>query len=136
MKVPKPFVQLVLFSAIITLILVVLSVVSPALIQWFTWATLMYFIGVTFLTNFLMNRGTATNDPYDFYNYTMSSVAIRLLVSAGLLFGYYYKFDQHVYLFTFTFFILYFLFTGFEIRLQLSKLRQKKGSSDNTHEKI
>lgn len=83
-----------------------------------------------------MGKGTNSDDPYDFYNSTMSSVAIRLLVSAGILFGYYYNVKENQFPFTFTFFILYFLFTGFEIRLQLSKLRQKKGSSDNTNEKV
>lgn len=128
--------QLALFSGAITLIIIFLFLGLPQFIHWFTWAILAYFIGVTFLTNFLMGRGTSTDDPYDFYNYTMSSVAIRLLVSAIILFGYYYKFSEHLYLFTFTFFILYFLFTGFEIRLQLFKLRQKQRSSDKTNEKV
>jgi len=134
LKTKNSYRDLLIFSCLVTLGVLGVYVIFPSWIVGFTWIILAYFIGITFLTNLLMNRGTK-GDAYDFYNYTMSSVAVRLLLSAGILFGYYYNFSENQYLFTFTFFILYFLFTGFEIRIQLSKLRQKQGST-NTHEKI
>lgn len=71
-----------------------------------------------------MEKGTASKDAIDSYNATMGTTAIRLFLSLIVVITYIYLFKENKFNFAFTFFILYFLFTAFEIKTLLSKLRK------------
>lgn len=114
---------LLIFTSIIIVIAGVLQFSSPLIFP-HTWAMIAYFFGVTLLSHKIMTQGTASKDPIDSYNATMGASAIRLFLGLAIVITYIYLFKENKYNFAITFFILYFLFTAFELRTLLSKLRQ------------
>ena len=120
----KSFVSiLLLFTASIIGLTLVLQF-TTSLIFPHTWAMIAYFFGVTLLSHQIMSKGTASKDPIDSYNATMGASAIRLFLGLAIVITYIYLFKENKFNFAITFFILYFLFTAFEIKTLLSKLRQ------------
>jgi len=118
----SPFnILLTKFSLGIVLLALILQF-TTALIFPHTWAMIAYFFGITIISHKIMEQGTASKDPIDTYNATMGTTAIRLFVSLAIVIVYIYLFKENKYNFAFTFFILYFLFTAFEIKTLLSKL--------------
>lgn len=117
-----------IFSASLFLITVVCQIFEPSLLRWYTWAILAYFSLLSLLTIYLVSKAIK-DDAQGFYNYFMGSTAIRLLLSAIALFAYYYNFKEDRIHFTFTFFLLYLFFVGFEIKTLLSKLHTKSDKS-------
>jgi hypothetical protein len=120
----KNFITLLLtFTAILIAIALILQFTTPLIFP-HTWAMLAYFFGVTLLSHQIMSKGTASKDPIDSYNATMGASAIRLFLGLAIVITYIYLFKENKFNFAITFFILYFLFTAFEIKTLLSKLRQ------------
>jgi hypothetical protein len=74
-------------------------------------------------------------DGFDFHNRFMGNSAIRLLLTAVILFLYFYKVKVESVNFVMTFFVFYFIFTIFEIKYLLANLRQNPESIDKQHEK-
>lgn len=111
------------FSLVVVLIALVLQFTTP-LIYPHTWGMIVYFFGITLISHKIMEKGTASKDAIDSYNATMGATAIRLFLSLIVVITYIYVFKQNKFNFAFTFFILYFLFTAFEIKTLLSKLRK------------
>jgi hypothetical protein len=110
-------------TAVIVGIVLILQFTTPLIFP-HTWVMIAYFFGITLLSHSIMEKGTASKDPIDSYNATMGATAVRLFLSLAVVVIYIYLFKENKYNFAFTFFILYFLFTAFEIRTLLSKLRQ------------
>lgn len=111
------------FSLAIVLLALVLQFTTPLIFP-HTWGMIVYFFGITLISHKIMEKGTASKDAIDSYNATMGTTAIRLFLSLALVITYIYLFKENKFNFAFTFFILYFLFTAFEIKTLLSKLRQ------------
>ncbi len=85
----------------------------------------------------LISRGIKSKD-VDFVSYFMGASAIRLLVSAIILFLYFYFVKENAVSFTVGFFIFYLFYTVFEIRTLLAKLRpnfDSDGKSDEAKQK-
>ncbi len=128
MPVPSFFKQLALITLVVITAIVALDHFWPGTVLPITWYLLAYFVVITLATHALVNRGLHS-DALDFSNRTMGATGIRLFVSAGILFYYYWQVkdqNQRIH-FTITFFVLYFLFSGFEIQSLLSKLRRNSG---------
>ncbi len=125
------FRPLLLFSLSIGFVLLIMQFFTT-LISAYTWALWAYFVALTAISHLLLSKGVG-DDPFDFYNNTMGSFAIRLFVSASILLAFFYYFPQDRLPFAVTFFIFYFLFTGFEMKSLLSKLHQK--NTPTGHEK-
>ncbi|MCS7019096.1 MAG: hypothetical protein RMJ87_06130 [Cytophagales bacterium] len=101
--------------------------------QWivaYSWYLLGYFFVITLLTYYLLYQ--SKHAPLDFPNYTLGATAVRLFVSAVILgiFFWYEKEPTMRWHFTVTFFVMYFLFTAFEIKSLISNLRQNSGKAD------
>jgi hypothetical protein len=124
------------FSLFLALSVGILHYYFPDYVATYTWYILLFFVVITAITYMLIARGL--DDPADFSNLTLAATGIRLFICAGVLFTYYYHVnDRGVRMqFTFTFFILYFLFTGFEIKTLLSNLRANQGKPDEKDGKI
>ena len=100
----------------------------------FTWWILLYHVVLT-LGSFLMVNKGLKGDGFDFYNQFMGNAAIRLLLSAAVIFFYFYKVKIENVGFTITFFIFYFTYTIFEIKYLLANLRQNSESLAKKDEK-
>jgi uncharacterized membrane protein len=120
--------QLLLLSGLVVLALLGISHYWPGAVLPVAWYLLAYFVVVTLATYLIVERGLR-GDPLDFSNGTMAATGVRLFISAGILFFYYWQVkEQNLRVqFTITFFALYFLYSGFEIKALLSKLRRNSG---------
>jgi uncharacterized membrane protein len=113
-----------------------LQLAVPDLIRPYSWYLLGFFVAINLAAHALTVRGLA--DAADFSNRSMGATGLRLFVSAGVLFWFYWQVrDQAARIhFTVTFFALYFLFTGFEIQALLSKLRRNSRKPINKNDQI
>jgi FtsH-binding integral membrane protein len=118
-----------LFVAVIVAFLGGLSLFAPAYFHAHSWWFLVYCMALSAGTYAITKKGLNNEN---FANMVMAATGIRLLLSAVLILIYLQYNEQNKLLFVITFFVLYFLFLGFEIRTLLSKLRQ---NSESLHKK-
>jgi hypothetical protein len=126
--VPSFLKQLTLLTLVVVAGMLALGHFQPGSILPVSWYLLGYFIAITLVNFALVNQGLK-GDPLDFSNGTMLATGVRMFVSAGILFYFYWTVkdqDRRVH-FTATFFVLYFLYSSFEIKTLLSKLRRNSG---------
>nr|WP_262921629.1 hypothetical protein [Pontibacter ruber] len=93
-----------------------------ALVHSFIWYILAFFVLVTAGT-FYISRLGVSYDSDNFQLYYFGSMGFRMLLSIGVVFLYVYLFAESELQFVINFFVLYFLFTGFEIFSLLANLR-------------
>jgi hypothetical protein len=117
--------QITLLTIVVVLVIVLLQTFHLTEVHEHVWGILIYQVLLTIISVWLILRG-AKGDNYDFYNYFMGAVSIRLLVSAFLLLAYFHFFKDRQWLFAFTFFSIYFLYTSFEIKTLLHNLQSQK----------
>jgi hypothetical protein len=113
-----------IFCFLIFWVLLSLQLFVPQTVYLYSWLLFIYLASLTALSYYLIHSGLQTKDAYDFYNASMGSTAIRLLLSATLLFLYFYFFKENQLHFTLTFFALYLVFTIFEINALLKKVQK------------
>jgi hypothetical protein len=106
-----------------------------AVLHPYHWAIVGYNVALTLISFFIVRKGLATNDGFEFYNHFMGNATVRLLLTMAVLFAYYYAVKVEAVSFTVTFFVCYFTFTAFEIQHLLANLRQNSESLGNTDEK-
>ncbi|MEM6297401.1 MAG: hypothetical protein AAF740_01805 [Bacteroidota bacterium] len=102
---------------------VILRFALPNFLHPHTFYVIAFCSGITFLTFLLTTRHVGTKD---FPNAVLGATAIRLFASATALVIYLYNTPDDRVRFIITFFIVYFLFVGFEIRVLLHTLRRRK----------
>jgi hypothetical protein len=93
-----------------------------ALIHHMIWYILGFFVFVTGFTFYLTQLGYK-NDPENFQVYYFASMGFLFVLSIGVISLYAYFFKEGRLQFVFNFFVLYFLYTGFEIYSLLANLR-------------
>ena len=103
-------------------IFVINTFASSGILSDYVWYINIFFLVLTWLTHWLSKKGV-DGDPLDFSNYFLSASAIRLLLSAAILVGYFYLVNFENVTFLVNFFIIYLLYTGFEIITLLTNLR-------------
>jgi hypothetical protein len=108
---------------IIFWILLSLQLFKPEWMAIYSWLLFLYFIGLTLLSYYLIEKGVKTKDALDFYNASMGSTTLRLFISGGVLFYYFFNYQEQQVHFTITFFSLYVCFTVFEIVTLLKKIK-------------
>lgn len=127
----KPFIKsLSLLTLLCAGIMVLLALWQPDLIVAYSWYILAYFFTMTLLTYYMVYQGS--KDPLDFSNYTLGATAVRLIIS-GVILGFFFwqEKDKGIrWHFTINFFLMYFLFTAFEIKSLMANLRQNSGKTD------
>lgn len=111
---------------IVTLLAAVLSgglwLVRPEWVHPHTPYIIVYCVALTFLTYRITAAKAGTRD---FANAVLAATGIRLFLSAVALVLYILLIKEDALRFVLTFFILYFLFVGFEIKILLHTLRRK-----------
>ncbi len=113
---------LILFVLLTIAIFVINTFASSGILSDYVWYINIFFLVLTWLTHWLSKKGV-DGDPLDFSNYFLSASAIRLLLSAAILVGYFYLVNFENVTFLVNFFIIYLLYTGFEIITLLTNLR-------------
>lgn len=136
MEEKKFYIQFTVLTAVLAITVIVLQQFTD-IVHPYTLYIQGYFIILTLGTYLLVNKGIKGHD-MDFVSYFMGALTIRLLVSAIILFLYYYFIKEDAVLFTGYFFIFYLCYTVFEIQALLAKLRQnfdRDGKSDEASKK-
>ncbi|WP_250631096.1 hypothetical protein [Rhodoflexus caldus] len=127
----KPFIKsLTLLTLLCAAVMVLLGLWQAELIVPYSWYLLGYFFVITLLTYYMVYQ--SNKEPLDFPNYTLGATAIRLLISAVILGVFFWQVKDKAarWHFTITFFVMYFLFTAFEIKSLMANLRQNSGKTD------
>ena len=101
-----------------------MQLLHPEWIKLYSWLLYFYFIGITLLSFYLVDKSILTKDPYEFYNASMGSTTIRLFISGGILFYYFFNYKTEQIQFIITFFAFYCSFTAFEITMLLQKIKK------------
>ncbi|RDC66008.1 hypothetical protein [Adhaeribacter pallidiroseus] len=118
------FKSLVLVSVLLGLVAGILIYTQGYnLIHPYFWYMLLFFVFVTAFTYYIIALGSK-NDPGNFQMYYFGSTAFRVLMCMGVIFIYIYFAADRKLQFTLNFFLLYFIYTGFEIYHILTNLRQ------------
>ncbi len=93
------------------------------LVHPYIWYMLLFFVFVTGFTYYIIAMGSKS-DPGNFQMYYFGSTAFRVLMCMGVIFIYVYFAGERELQFTLNFFLLYFVYTGFEIYHILTNLRR------------
>ncbi|WP_347157471.1 hypothetical protein [Pontibacter chitinilyticus] len=117
------FRNLLIFSGIVGLVIGALAYFTgDALVHPYVWYVLAFFIFITAGTFYITRLGISyDNDNFQLYYF--GSMGFRMMLSIGVVFIYVYLFSENELQFVLNFFVLYFLFTGFEIYSILANLR-------------
>ena len=126
----KFFKNLLIFSGVVGLVIGALAYFTGhALVHTYIWYVLAFFVFITALTFYITRLGISyDNDNFQLYYF--GSMGFRMLLSIGVVFIYVYLFSENELQFVLNFFVLYFLFTGFEIYSLLANLRPNLKKQD------
>ncbi|QCR24191.1 hypothetical protein C1N53_18755 [Pontibacter sp. SGAir0037] len=115
--------NLVIFSGIIGLVIwMLMYFTGHMLVHQYIWYIGAFFVFVTGFAYYITDLGVK-NDPENFQVYYFSAVGFRFVLSLAVVLGYAYFVKAGILIFVLNFFMLYFLFTGFEIYSLLANLR-------------
>lgn len=101
--------------------------------QWvntYIWYILGYITSIMYVSHLIIAYGFSKT-PYDAQNFFMLGTSVKLLLSAVIIFLYFYIIKTEAVSFILNFFTLYFVYTFFEIKSLLLSLQphSKSGSS-------
>jgi hypothetical protein len=109
--------------ALSSILIIFLKEFKPHLVHYpTTWISQFLLFGLIVLTYFIASKGLK-NKAQDFHIYYMGSMAIRFLISVFYLFLIVYFYLDQAMVIVINFFLLYFVYTSFEIYSLLSNLR-------------
>ncbi len=117
------FRNLLIFSGLVGVLAGALTYFTGnALVHTHIWYILGFFVLITAATFYITRLGISyDNDNFQLYYF--GSMGFRMMLSIGVVFIYVYLFSENELQFVLNFFVLYFLFTGFEIYSLLANLR-------------
>ncbi len=109
------FKKLALYSLVVGLLLGALQFYTGnQLVHTHAWWLFGFMVLVTALTYYVSRLGVSY-DTDNFQLYYFGAMGFRMILSITLIFIYVFMFSENELQFVFNFFVLYFLFTGFEI---------------------
>ncbi len=112
----------ILTAVLIPLLAYLQLATGHQLVHAYIWYMLAFFVFVTGFAFYITNIGVK-QDADNFQVYYFSAMGFRLLLCVAVIFAYVYVVGDRQLQFVLNFFILYFLFTGFEIYSLLANLR-------------
>lgn len=114
--------KITLLIIILTLIIGVLETLFGNLyINTYTWYILIYLAVLTYISHKITHKGFSKT-PLDAQNYFMLSSTLKIFLSGIIIFIYFYYIKNQMVTFIVNFFILYFVFSFFEIKTLLLSL--------------
>ena len=126
-------IQLLILTALLALLLAAINFFIPffTAIQHVTWFALLFFLLLTLLTGYLGFR-SIEKSAYGFVSTVNGMVMLKLFLCIGFVIGYLLMVKPATHNFIFPFFILYVIYTVFEIRqlvvAQKKQAQQRKSS--------
>lgn len=109
------FRNLLIFTGIVAVAIGLLAhYTGAALVHPLIWYILLFFVVVTALAYYVTRLGVSY-DPDNFQLYYFGSMGFRMILCIAVIFIYVFLYSENELQFVFNFFVLYFLFTGFEI---------------------
>ncbi|ALI99196.1 hypothetical protein [Rufibacter tibetensis] len=115
--------MLLLTGLVILLIIALLQFTGDGLVHSYIWLMLGFFVFVTCFSHYVANLGLR-HDSENLHAYYFASMGIRMVLSIIVVFVYRYFHEEQVVQFVINFFVLYFIYTAFEIYALLSNLRR------------
>lgn len=118
-----------IYLSLITFFVVVSGIVLryfvPDWINAYLWYEIVYMILLTSITYIVAMKGMK-KDFYSFQNYYMGMMAVRLLVTGGFIFLYFYSVEEKkdAYSFLINFFVVYITYTFFEVLFLVKQINQ------------
>lgn len=123
MKNNRFYISLLIIAAVSSIVILILQFSGANhLVNPYVWFLQGYLIIVTGLTYLISSKGIKDN-LMDFQNFVMASIGIRFFLSAIIIVLYIYFVKSDSISFLTNFFILYLLYTSFEIKSVLTNLR-------------
>lgn len=109
--------------ALSSILIIALKAFKPEFVHYpSTWISQFLLFIICLLTYFIASKGLV-NKAQDFHIYYMGSMGIRFLISVFYLFLIVYFYLDQAMVIVINFFLLYFVYTSFEIYSLLSNLR-------------
>lgn len=130
-ELKKQLLYIAVMAISLHLTITLLQCYIPEWINTYTIYTNVYMAAITALFHFLITKGNP-NDAWDRNNYFMAATSVKLLLAAGWLFFYFLKIKSDKTSFLTNYFILYFVYTFFEIKTLLLSLQPHSKSGRNT----
>ena len=115
--------MLLLTGLVVLLTTVLLQFTGDRLIHSYIWYMLVFFVFVTCFAHYVAQLGLK-HDSENLHAYYYASMGVRMVFCIIAIYVYRYFHEEHLVQFVINFFVLYFIFTGFEIYALLSNLRQ------------
>lgn len=118
-----------IYLSLITFFVVVSGIVLryfvPDWINAYLWYEIVYMILLTSITYIVAMKGMK-KDFYSFQNYYMGMMGVRLLVTGGFIFLYFYSVEEKkdAYSFLINFFVVYITYTFFEVLFLVKQINQ------------
>lgn len=105
------------------------------LINSFVWHILLYLSALSFISHKITQKGFSKT-PLDAQNYFMLSSTLKIFLSGIIIFLYFYFVKNQMVTFLINFFILYFVFSFFEIKTLLLSLHPNSNGDSHKNEII
>ena len=120
-----PFVRnlIILSLVVVAVIGALIYFTGYNLVHPLAWYMLLFFAGITWATFYFIRKGIG-EDAGSFQLYYFGSSVARVLLSMFVVFFYVYFATERELQFAVNFFLIYFIYTGFEIYSILSNLRR------------
>jgi FtsH-binding integral membrane protein len=115
--------KLIIITGVIALLISLLVYTTAyTIVHPYIWYMLAFFVFVTVFTFYITRKGFE-EDEENFQLYYFGSMAFRVIMCLAVVFIYVFFTKERHFQFTLNFFVLYFIFTGFEIYGILTNLR-------------
>jgi uncharacterized membrane protein HdeD (DUF308 family) len=115
--------MLLLTGGLVLLITLLNMVAGDQLIHSYIWYMLGFFVFLTGFAHYVSYLGLR-HDSENLHAYFFASMGVRMVFSIIAVFVYRYFHTEELVQFVLNFFVLYFIYAGFEIYALLSNLRQ------------
>lgn len=130
MKIDWTYTKSFLFlSGFLILLILLADAFFKNIVNPYVWYLFAYVAIITYSSHFITMMGFGKT-PLDLQNFFMLGFSVRLLLSAIVLFIYFYRVKMHAWSFLIDFFIFYFSYTFFEIKTLLLSLQPHSKSGN------
>ncbi len=123
-----------LSTSIIFCLAIIEGIFGNNIITIYSYILVLFFALMSYFTHILVLKGFSKT-PLDAQNYFMLSSSLKIVISAIVLFSYFYFVKQNTTSFLFIFFILYFMYSFFEIKTLLLSLHPNSKGDTKENEK-
>jgi hypothetical protein len=131
MKLDRYHQNFLTIGLVTALVILTLQIGIPtAWLNRFVWWIWLYFNILSYGTHLIFANGINKSD-WDRHNFFLAGISVKLFLSSGVVFSYFWLVKANAVSFLVNFFILYFVYTFFEIKTLLLSLHTHSKSESN-----